>query len=77
MSDLQKRLRPYADWLVSCALGNIPEEAATAYEAASRISQQEAELERLRREVEEVKAEVANWRQAFAVGAGIDKEPLS
>lgn len=55
MSDLQTRLRAYADWLVSCALGNIPEEAATAYEAVSRISQQDAELERVRRELEEAK----------------------
>lgn len=63
MSDLQKRLRAYADWLVSCALGNIPEEAATAYEAVS-------ELERLRRELEEARAENDRMRERLQIDPG-------
>lgn len=47
--DIVRRLKEFADWMVSAASGNVPDEATLADEAA--------------REIEELVREVSIWRR--------------
>ena len=48
MTGLVERLRNHANWYISCACGNVPEEAATELEAAAEITRLQQELETAR-----------------------------
>ncbi|WP_457659544.1 hypothetical protein [Sinorhizobium medicae] len=50
--DLVERLRKEADWLVSCACGNIPDDARLWIDAADEIDRLRRELEEARRALE-------------------------
>lgn len=45
-------LKAWADWYVSCAGGNVPNEAQAAYDAIDEIARLTAEVERLRSEID-------------------------
>jgi len=50
--NLVERLRSHANWCISCAGGNIPDEAATEIEAADAIERLQKELETAREALE-------------------------
>jgi len=52
--NLVERLRSHANWYISCAGGNIPNEAATEIEAADTIERLQKELETAREALERV-----------------------
>jgi len=55
MTGLVERLRNHANWYISCACGNVPEEAATELEAAAEITRLQAENASLREQVEKAR----------------------
>lgn len=52
MTSLVERLRKEADWLVSCACGNIPDDARLWIDAADEIERLQAALREIRDYVE-------------------------
>ena len=54
MTGLVERLRNHANWYISCACGNVPDEAATELEAAAEITRLQKELERAREALEDI-----------------------
>lgn len=50
--DLVERLRKEADWLVSCACGNIPDDARLWIDAADEIARLRRELAEARKALE-------------------------
>lgn len=58
MSDIVERLRSHANWYISCALGNVPEEANDELEAADEIARLRSELAKARNAALERCAEI-------------------
>ena len=52
--NLVEQLRSHANWYISCAGGNIPNEAATEIEAADAIERLQKELETAREALEDI-----------------------
>lgn len=52
---LAERLRKEADWLVSCACGNIPDDARLWIDAADEITRLRRELEEARRALRQMR----------------------
>ena len=73
MTGLVERLRNHANWYISCACGNVPDEAATELEAAAEITRLQAENASLREQVEKAREALEPFaKYAVSDGFGLD-----
>ena len=70
--NLVERLRSHANWYISCAGGNIPNEAATEIEAADTIERLQKELETAREDAARIAEESCTGREIDDMDIGWD-----